>query len=94
MLFEKENIIESIKKFNNYYNISFYNNIIQYFTDIKLNNLIVITAIHWNPKKNWCLGLDLKKPKTQTQIKTQDPDLNPNITFLGLNKLKFAFKLI
>ena len=40
MLFEKENIIESIKKFNNYYNISFYNNIIQYFTDIKLNNLI------------------------------------------------------
>ena len=40
MLFEKENIIESIKKFNNYYNIDFYNNIIQYFTDIKLNNLI------------------------------------------------------
>ena len=40
MLFEKENIIESIKKFNNYYNIGFYNNIIQYFTDIKLNNLI------------------------------------------------------
>lgn len=76
MLFKKENIIKNIKEFNNFYNISFYKDIIDYFNKIKLNNLIkeneyeligYIIYLFLNPNK-YNLGIKINSKPNKNSI--------------------------
>jgi hypothetical protein len=105
MLFKKENIIESIKKFNNFYNITFYQQIIEYFNKSKLNNLIkeneyeligYIIHLFINPNK-YNLGIKINskpiKNSVYRHIKlNNNQELNNLLYTLGSNFFFINYK--